>query len=380
MLNQIFDFKWLKTLLGQRSKVQVIHQVEAAECGFACLAMVLSAYGSDVNMRAFRSRYRVSLHGADLATIAQIAHDFGLIARALRVELSALPKLVLPCILHWDFNHFVILERVGRSNVDIVDPGLGRQTVSLQEFSKHFTGVVLELSPGQNYRPRSLAERFRLRDILKGVVGLQPSLLHLLALSVVLQAIGLIVPQFLQQGIDRVAAHRDLRLLGMLVLGFGLVCVLRIAFTTLRSLLALHLSTQVSYQSQRNLFRHMLTLPMRYFEARSVGDIVSRFESFEPVQKMITVDAVSTVLDGGMAIAALVLLFGYSPLLAVLVLAVLVLSSLLQVAFLPARSISWTISAFRHWDFISSFRVSLRSGCSMLFWPTKIRSTAPPKA
>ncbi len=340
-----WNLKGLKRILGLRDgqrptrsqRVEVIHQVEAAECGFACLAMVLSAYGSETNMRAFRSHYRVSLHGANISTLSQVAHDFGLVTRALRAEMSALPKLSLPCIVHWDFNHFVVLERVGRTAVEIVDPAFGRQTYRLEEFSKHFTGVVLELAPGPNYRSRSLVQRLRLRDILNGFVGLRPSLLHLLVLSIILQFIGLIAPQFLQQGIDQVAANKEINLLVPLVLGFSLVYILRIAFSTLQKLLALHLGTQVAYQSQRNLFRHMLSLPIRYFEARSVGDIVSRFSSFQPINEMVTGDAISTLLNGGTAIITAVLLFVYSPFLASVVLGVLALSIAVKVLFLPAQ-------------------------------------------
>jgi ATP-binding cassette, subfamily B, bacterial CvaB/MchF/RaxB len=337
--------KGLRNRFGRRDtsgplrgdRVEVIHQVEAAECGFACLAMVLSKYGSETNMRAFRSRYRVSLHGADLATLSEVAHDFGLVTRALRAEMSALSKLHLPCIVHWDFNHFVVLERVGRTSVEIVDPAFGRCTYGLEEFSKHFTGVVLELAPGPDYRRRPLVQRLRLRDILNGFIGLRPSLVHLLVLSIVLQCISLIAPQFLQQGIDQVAANKDIHFLAPLVLGFGLVYLLRISFTTLQKLLALHLGTQISYQSQRNLFRHMLTLPIRYFESRSVGDIVSRFESFEPINSMVTGDAISTLLNGGTAVITAILLFVYSPLLAGIVLGVLGLSILVKVVFLPAQ-------------------------------------------
>jgi ATP-binding cassette, subfamily B, bacterial CvaB/MchF/RaxB len=331
-----FNLKNWKMLLGYHQRIEPIYQVEAAECGFACLAMVLSKYGTETNMRAFRSRYRVSLHGADLHTLSEVAHDFGLVTRALRVELSALPKLHLPCIIHWNFNHFVVLESVGRS-IAVVDPALGRQTYRREEFSQHFTGVVLELVPGANYCNGTLTQRLRLRDILHGLIGWRSSLVHVLVLSTVLQCISLISPQFLQQGIDQIAANKDIHFLMPLVLGFGFVYILRIALSTLQKLLVLHLGTQISYQSQRNLFHHLLTLPIRYFEARSVGDIVSRFESFEPINDMVTGDAISTLLNGGTAAITAVLLFAYSPLLASIVLGVLGLTILVKVCFLPAQ-------------------------------------------
>ncbi len=330
------NLKNWKMLLGYRQRIEPIYQVEAAECGFACLAMVLSKYGLETNMQAFRSRYRVSLHGADLHTLSEIAHDFGLVTRALRVELSALPKLRLPCIVHWNFNHFVVLESVGRS-IEVVDPALGRQTYGLEEFSRHFTGVVLELVPGANYRRGTLVQRLRLRDILNGLMGWRSSLAHVLVLATVLQCVSLISPQFLQQGIDQIAANQDMHFLVPLVLGFGFVYILRIALSTLQKLLVLHLGTQIAYQSQRNLFHHLLTLPMRYFEARSVGDIVSRFESFEPINNMVTGDAISTLLNGVTAAITAVLLFTYSPLLASVVLGVLGLTMLVKVWFLPAQ-------------------------------------------
>ncbi|HEY8709206.1 MAG TPA: cysteine peptidase family C39 domain-containing protein, partial [Burkholderiaceae bacterium] len=140
---------WLEGLrlgLGAR-RVPMILQTEAAECGLACVAMVASQHGLRIDLPTLRQRFPVSLKGATMADLVRLAGQLQLNSRALRAEMQHLPELVLPCVLHWDLNHFVVLIEMSRGVAVIHDPARGVRRLSLAEVSKHFTGVVLELTP-----------------------------------------------------------------------------------------------------------------------------------------------------------------------------------------------------------------------------------------
>ena len=137
----------------RRRRLPVVLAAEAAECGLACLTMVARFHGHDIDLNALRQRFALSLTGAGLGSLMTLAAALGLSPRALRVELPALKDVKRPAILHWDLNHFVVLAAVTAKTITIHDPALGKRTLPLAEFSKHFTGVVLELIPAADFAP-----------------------------------------------------------------------------------------------------------------------------------------------------------------------------------------------------------------------------------
>ena len=138
-------------LFRRGPELPVVLSTELAECGLACLAMVAAYHGHEADLNTLRQRFSISMSGASLRGLMKLADHLGLATRALRVEMSALERIVLPAIIHWDMNHFVVLESVSRNSATIHDPSRGKVKLSLSEFSNHFTGVVLELSPTDNF-------------------------------------------------------------------------------------------------------------------------------------------------------------------------------------------------------------------------------------
>jgi ATP-binding cassette subfamily B protein RaxB len=157
-------------------RVPVVLQTEAAECGLACLAMVAAAHGHRADLPTLRRRFSVSLKGVTLNDMVRMAEQMLLLSRALRAELEELPQLQTPCVLHWDLNHFVVLVAVRRGVVIIHDPAHGLRRLKLEEVSRHFTGVVLELQPAPGFMPASERQRVTLRQLLGPVHGLRRSL------------------------------------------------------------------------------------------------------------------------------------------------------------------------------------------------------------
>lgn len=301
---------------GLGRTLPVILQTEAAECGLACLAMVLNHHGASTDLAALRTRHAVALTGATLATLSEIARQEQLGTRGLRLELDELAQLRLPAILHWDLNHFVVLRSVSASQVVVHDPAFGERRLTLQEVSQHFTGVALEVWPNPGFAPREEKTRVRLTQLIGQVSGFLPTLGQVLMLSLALEVFGLVSPLFMQWVLDHVVVSRDQHLLTTLAIGFGLLMLVQQGTTLVRSWLLMIINTSVGVQWKSNIFAHMTRLPLSYFQNRHLGDIVSRAGSVDEIQRTLTAAFVETVFDGLLVVLTLVLMFIYSPVLA----------------------------------------------------------------
>ena len=353
---------WLDGLrlgLGGR-RLPVILQTEAAECGLACIAMAAAHHGLRSDLPTLRQRFQMSLKGATMADLVRIAGHLQLNARALRAEMSHLPDLVLPCILDWDLNHFVVLKDVTRGVAVIHDPARGVRRLSMAEVSKHFTGVVLELTPQADFKPRTEQQSVTLRQLLGRVTGLRRSLLQIFTLALTLEAFLLLSPFFMQWVVDSVLVGVDRDLLVTLGIGFGLLVLIQVATGAIRSWAVLHLSTTLNLQWLANVFAHLMRLPVAWFEKRHTGDVMSRFEAVQKIQQTLTTSFIEAVLDGLLVVVTLVMMLIYSALLtAIAVGAVAVYAVLRWVFFRPLREAteeSIVFEAKRASHFLESLR------------------------
>lgn len=294
-------------------KLPLIRQTEVAECGLACLAMVAGFHGLDIDLNRMRQRFSLSSKGMTMAGIVRCADRLDMAARGLKVPLDGLTQLKTPCILHWDVNHFVVLQSADRRRVVIHDPAYGRRVCDYAEVSKHFTGVALELTPTEAFQPRREVEKLRLGDFARGVSGLRGSLGRVLLLSLVLQFFALLAPFYQQLVVDEVLMSFDADLLAVLAIGFGLLLAITTAVTFLRQWLMLSLSNLFSFHMSVRLARHLFRLPLDWFEKRHIGDVVSRFDALTHIQTQLTSGVVSAVVDGLMAMATLAMMFVYAP-------------------------------------------------------------------
>ncbi|EIK67756.1 putative toxin secretion ABC transporter, ATP-binding protein [Pseudomonas synxantha BG33R] len=300
--------------LGRR--LPVVLQTEATECGLVCLAMITGYHGYSANMVELRQRFSVSLKGASLKQLIQTAHRLKLGTRAVKLDLNDLGKLKVPCILHWNFNHFVVLHSVNQHSITVHDPAHGLRKVSHAESSRSFTGVALELWPDRGFEKNETKPRIKLLGLMGQVTGLYRSLLQVLLLAFALEIFALTSPFFLQWTIDNVIASADRDLLNTLVIGFGLLLLMQQAVSGVRAWVMMHLSTLLSVQWRANVFSHLLRLPMQYFEKRHLGDVVSRFGAVDSIQQTLTAAFLTAILDGLMTVATLGIMLLYSPILA----------------------------------------------------------------
>jgi len=319
-----------------RAKTPVILQTEMTECGLACLAMVSRYHGHDVDLNSLREKYLLSMRGTSLKQIIKIAGTLTLSPRALKVDLDQLHKLALPAILHWDLNHFVVLTQVRKDRVEIIDPGIGRRTLALSKVSDHFTGIALELTPAADFKPVTDRIRPKLSDLWSSLVGAKRAVAQVFVLSLALLGTLLIAPFLFQLIVDAVLPSPgqpggDRGLLIALAVGFGGLAVMRAVVEAARGYTIVTFGAQLSKQMVGNIFRHLVRLPVRYFERRHVGDIISRMNSTQPIQEALSQSVVSVLIDGVMAALMLVIMLLFSPLLALIVIgttALLVLATL----------------------------------------------------
>ena len=315
----------------------VVRGAEASECALACMAMVARYHGHDVDLNGMRQRFSLSLAGATLRAVMELAGEMGFTTRALRLDVDSLRSVHTPAILHWDMNHFVVLKAVRRDGAVIHDPALGKRVVGLDEVDKRFTGVALELVPAPDFKPQRSRMPARLRDLWTRIDGLWPALAQILGLSVLLQVAVFAAPFYLQLTVDEAIQSGDVDLMMVLALGFGGLVTVQVGITALRSWALQSMGFLMSFQMIGNLVHHLLRLKTEFFEKRHVGDILSRMESVRPIQNAITQGVVSTLIDGVMAATAAVVLFVYSPVLASLVVGSVALGLAATFAFYPAQ-------------------------------------------
>lgn len=319
--------------------MKLVLQSEARECGLACLAMILAAHGSRADLTQLRQRFPLSLRGATMKQLIDCAAQLGLLARPLQLQLRELRHLQAPCILHWDFNHFVVLKKVDRRHVVILDPAVGERRLPAREVGKHFTGVALELSPGPSFRaPQAEPPRVPLRRMAGRVQGLAGSLAAILAVAAALELLVVTAPLLNQFIIDDVLPSADTEFLAVLVIGFGLLLAVQAGIALARSWMVLVLGQTILVQWTNQVFAHLIRLPLDYFERRHLGDIVSRFGAVAAIQRTVSTSLIEAVLDGVMALAALGMMLAYAPSLAAASgIAVVAYALLRWASFLPFR-------------------------------------------
>lgn len=294
-----------------RKSTPVILQSEVSECGIACLAMISGYYGLNIDLFNFRERFGSPSQGVSLLSLSHTADRAGLKNRALSLDLDEIHQLKLPCVIHWGMNHYVVLTKLRRSSFVVHDPALGKRIIGIQEMSNNFTGIAMELWPDQNFQQEKAKSRLRLLDLMRNIVGLKSTLIKLFAFSVVIEAIGLLLPIGTQMVTDHVIMAHDQSLLAVICIGLVTFTLFRTFLSMLRGWTSLTLNTLTSIQWKTTLFDHLVRLPLAFFEKRQLGDIQSRFGSLDTIRSTFTNSIVTGVIDSIMTIGLLVMLTLY---------------------------------------------------------------------
>lgn len=300
-------------VFGFGRRMRLFLQTEETECGMACVAMVANYHGYRTSLLELRQRFSISMKGTTFAGLAQIAQSLGMSTRPVKVDMPNLSQLKLPCILHWNFNHYVVLSSVNSRSITIYDPSAGVRQVRLADVSRLFTGVAIELWPGEQFIKKKAGPQFRLRDLLGNITGWESWLAKLILLGITIEIFGLTSPLFLQWIVDDVIVTGDKDLLTTLAIGYLIILLVQQSVVTLRAWGVIYFSTSLGLQWRANVLTHLLSLPVAYFERRHLGDVVSRFSSVDQIQRTISTSALETILDGLMTVVTLAMMFIYSP-------------------------------------------------------------------
>ena len=307
----------------RRDHVPVILQMNAVECGAACLAMVLSYFGRKTRLEECREKCDAGRDGVTAQTIATAARSFGLRAQGVRLDAEALAGLPTPAIIHWNFSHFVVLERCSPESADIVDPAWGRRQIDSKELEAAFSGVVLTFEPGSAFDPHSNLSAHRPLEYLKRILqapGAGRILVKVLAASLALQAFVFALPLFTKVVVDQLLPLRRLDDLNMLGFAAVMAAVTYAAVSYVRAILLIRLQSRLDFRLMLDFFCHLLALPFRFFQQRSSGDLLMRLASNSTIREALATYTISTVLDGVLVLLTLIallrvaLVFGLSAL------------------------------------------------------------------
>lgn len=293
-------------------RVPVLLQMNATECGAACLAMMLNYYRRKISIAEVGEHCRTGRDGLSALNIVQAARDYGLRVRAVTLRENDFRTIRLPAIVHWEFNHFIVIERWSPHGVDVVDPALGRRHMKSEEFNDGFTGVVLMLDPAENFQraPDNTRPKITIRSYATQYIKRAPGVLvQILLASLLLQAVGLAVPLLTKIIIDDIIPHASFNLLTFLGIGIFVMVLAELIILVLRALLLTYLQARIDTQMIPHFFAHLLSLPYKFFLNRANGDTLARFSSQTLIRDILSSQLVSAVLDGGLVIIYLIILF-----------------------------------------------------------------------
>jgi len=314
---------WLQGLIRgiYRKRVPVLLQMSIVECGAACLAMILRYYGRKASISEISEHVGIGRDGMSALGIVKAARDYGLRVRAISLKENDLRFVTLPAIVHWQFNHFLIVERWSPTSVDVVDPAVGYRRMTAAEFDEGFTGVVIMLEPGVQFVRHTSTPEITLATYAIEYLKRAPiTLVQIIAASLLLQGFGLVFPLLTELVVNQVIPNKVTDVLPLLGAGIIVIVVAQLITMLLRAGLLVYLQTRIDTRIMPAFFEHMLTLPPSFFQKRASGDILTRIESNTIVRDIISNQLVSTFLDGSLVIFYLVILFTQSYTFGVLVL------------------------------------------------------------
>ncbi len=305
----------------RRAPCPTVLQMEAVECGAAALAIILGHYKKVVPLEELRVECGVSRDGSKASNVLKAARKYGLVAKGFKYELEQLYDLKYPCILFWNFNHFLVLEGFGRKGkVYLNDPGQGPRVVTLEELDGSFSGVVLTFEPGPDFQPGGAKEGMA-AALSRRLEGSRTALLFVFLCGVALVLPGLVVPTFARVFIDEYLVSNRESLLRPLLAGMAATAVIRMILTWLQQYFLLRLETKLAVKTASDFFNHILRLPVSYFSQRYAGEIGSRILINDKVASIVSGKLASTALDTLLIVFYAALMFLYDVTLTLVVIA-----------------------------------------------------------
>lgn len=328
---------WLSRILARRRRIRWMAQSEAKECGLACLAMVANYHRHQIDLSYLRALFPLSQSGMSLADIVEVADGLGFDANGFALSnVGELSGVALPAILHWNGNHFVVLERIGRDGYRIQDPEFGLRIYDRADMERLFSGVVLEFQPRMDFARLTAERRLGFMEVFRATRGLSGTVWQICLISLAIALLGLGMPILLEIALDVVIPQVDLDLLRVLAIGLAAMMAFEAVGRWLRDAIVLRSSTLMQLQFTRNVVGHAFRLPLGYFERRHPGDFVVRVDSIDHIKTFLVGGLVTAIADTLTSVLLVGLMYYYAPLMAGLTLLTLAAVLLVRAVTFPA--------------------------------------------
>lgn len=302
----------------RRGRIPYVPQMQMAECGAACLAMVLRFLGRDTRLEDVRAVMGIGRDGASVAALREAGEYYGLRVRALRTDVQELRLLPRGSILHVDLAHFVVFDRATKRGLKVVDPGTGPRLMTWDQVSKRYSGIAVTLETTQSFAPLKAGGN-RLVTYLRTMLSSSGGLGRVLTMSVMLRLFATALPLLTALIVDRIVPRADTDLLWVVAGGLSAVVVFQFVSELIRSHLLLELRTRLDVRMSLGFLEHLVSLPFTFFQTRSAGDLMMRVNSNVQMRELLTSNTLSALLDGSLVLIYLALIVVLSPVLGAVV-------------------------------------------------------------
>lgn len=318
----------------KKRRYPVLLQQSEMDCGAACLAMIACFYDVNISINRFREMANVTREGATLHSLAEAAENTGLRSRGIRADYETLSRSVMPAIAHWEGFHYIVVYRVEENNVVVVDPAVGLKKYSREEFMKGWDGILLLLEPTPElYRVEESKTTFA--RFLPFVRAQSSLLIKVFIISIVLQLFGVATPVFTQNIIDKVLVQQNMNMLNIMLTGMLIIAIFQAVTAFLRQYMLVFAGRQIDISMLIKFYTHVLSLPIKFFHQRKVGDIISRLNENSKIRDLLTGTSLSVILDFMSLIVYLSLMFYYNWKLTLVTLLLIPLFAVLTFVFTP---------------------------------------------
>ncbi len=296
-----------------------VSQPDEMSCGTTCLKMLLKYYGKHFSNNRLRDLAHVDLSGSSLANLAGAAEELGFSTRGMKLDYDTLISVTLPCIVHWQGFHYILVYKIDNNQVWVADPALGLRKYKRDFFIKNWSGIALIIEPTPAFE-QAKEDVTSLKNFLPFIRPHYRILVEIFIASLLLNAFGLATPIFTQNIIDKVLYHGNTSMLNVMMGGMIMVLFFRVIVGILRQYLIVHTSMKIDLTMLIAFYKHLLSLPLGYFKKRKIGDFITRFGENQQIRNFITNTALSLVLDAISIVVYLLLMFYYNAQLTLLVL------------------------------------------------------------
>ncbi|HGH7173377.1 TPA: peptidase domain-containing ABC transporter [Bacillus wiedmannii] len=311
-----------------KRRIPFIEQMEQSECGLCCLAMVLSYFKSEYTLWELRDRWGGGRDGINLLIIKKMAESLGLEATGHRISIANIKEIELPAILHWEGNHFVVVEKIKGNKVFILDPAIGRRVLLLEEIKDALSGMCISLKPTKHLEKRKVKGSWI--EYLRFLWNEPWLVSSIVVFSLWVQILAIATPMFVQFIVDNVITPGgNDAYMNLLAIAIGILAVIQFVFSLLRARTLVKLQTRLDWNLMSRFFERLLKLPFHFFQLRSSGDLILRANSNLIVREILSNRTVTMLLDGGLVFLFLFYMFNQSVYLTMYVLAIGVLQVLL---------------------------------------------------